>query len=572
MPRKKDIVWFHCKEVEGNHNDVICNYCGKQYLGGGITRFKKHLAGGDPNVETCSKCGKEVRDLFRKIVDKQVERKNAKAIAGKEFHDVFLHVPGSSEDESGDEEARDIRRAMQDSLADQWNEDKAYRLSRSQSQFVNSQREAGSLKSSCDPELIDLDTERLPDTRQSTIPSKFDKQRNKGWGAKFRNLFAKMAHYRGINANQIVGNNPYTQPCIDAACRAGLGVKVPTRYELMGPELKNIVSECDMFIDSLRKKWSLYSVTIMCDGWTGPTRHSLMNFMIYYANLLRNEMKKVVDWVGKEYVVQIVTDNGANYKKEGEDLCKLPEFCRKDMVADLIAQARKITKYMYNHSQVCDLMRNCCSGDIVRPALTRFATNFMALQSMLNKMEERQRDRKMQEVEDIINKRQFWRDVKELVECFQPMVEILRKWMMNLKDKIKKTKKYPKWCLDLVERRWERQLSHTLHKAEHRGRGSPRTQPNEPRQRQAVTAGISTQQDAEVQEEDDTILEQRNLEEALRHSTQDPDYLEQEELERALQASRREQTLFSSRASSSRTPHEEIDYDSDDPLAFLDDL
>ncbi|PIA32083.1 hypothetical protein AQUCO_04600030v1 [Aquilegia coerulea] len=92
MPRKKDIAWSHCKEVEGNHNAVICNYCGKQYMGGGITRFKKHLAGGNPNVETCTKCG-------------------------------------SSEDESSDEEARDMRRAMQDSLVDQWNEDQGYRLS-----------------------------------------------------------------------------------------------------------------------------------------------------------------------------------------------------------------------------------------------------------------------------------------------------------------------------------------------------------------------------------------------------------------------------------------------------------
>ncbi|PIA58707.1 hypothetical protein AQUCO_00500564v1 [Aquilegia coerulea] len=83
MPRKKDITWSHCKEVEGNHNAVICNYCGKQYMGGGITRFKKHLAGGNPNVETCTKCGKEVRDLFRKIADKMVEKKMQKQLLKK---------------------------------------------------------------------------------------------------------------------------------------------------------------------------------------------------------------------------------------------------------------------------------------------------------------------------------------------------------------------------------------------------------------------------------------------------------------------------------------------------------
>ncbi|KAF5201038.1 Receptor-like kinase lip2 [Thalictrum thalictroides] len=41
--------------------------------------------------------------------------------------------------------------------------------------------------------------------------------------------------------------------------------------------------------------------------------------------LIKKLMKKVIDEdVGKEYIVQIVIDNGANYKTAGEDICKFP--------------------------------------------------------------------------------------------------------------------------------------------------------------------------------------------------------------------------------------------------------
>ena len=29
------------------------------------------------------------------------------------------------------------------------------------------------------------------------------------------------------------------------------------------------------------EKWKTYGCTIMCDGWTGPTKLSIINFMVY---------------------------------------------------------------------------------------------------------------------------------------------------------------------------------------------------------------------------------------------------------------------------------------------------
>ena len=64
-----------------------------------------------------------------------------------------------------------------------------------------------------------------------------------------------------------------------------------------------------------------------------------------------------------------------------EDLGKI------DWIKDTIDLARSITKFIYNHAEVLSLMR-WFTGDkeLVRPAITRFATSFISLQSLLNSM------------------------------------------------------------------------------------------------------------------------------------------------------------------------------------------
>lgn len=47
-------------------------------------------------------------------------------------------------------------------------------------------------------------------------------------------------------------------------------------------------------------------------------------------------------------------------------------------------KAKSITKYLYNHTIVLNAMRIYTEvKEIVRPAVTRFATNFISLQSMV---------------------------------------------------------------------------------------------------------------------------------------------------------------------------------------------
>ena len=100
--------------------------------------------------------------------------------------------------------------------------------------------------------------------------------------------------------------------------------------------------------------------------------------------------------------VHIVTDNAANYvvvdrllEKEFPKLylsscaahcinLMLQDFGKFEEVCEIVLHASKITKYIYNHCYALFLMRHHTGGrDILHPAPTQFATNFIALQIIL---------------------------------------------------------------------------------------------------------------------------------------------------------------------------------------------
>ncbi|XLR03426.1 hypothetical protein S83_069624, partial [Arachis hypogaea] len=66
---KNDPAWGHCKQVvESGKTILLCIYCEKLIRGGGIHRFKLHLAGkGD--VESCRKVPAAVRHQFHESIE-----------------------------------------------------------------------------------------------------------------------------------------------------------------------------------------------------------------------------------------------------------------------------------------------------------------------------------------------------------------------------------------------------------------------------------------------------------------------------------------------------------------------
>ena len=54
-------------------------------------------------------------------------------------------------------------------------------------------------------------------------------------------------------------------------------------------------------------------------------------------------------------------------------------------VQQVVKIAQTITRFIYNHTWVLSLMRTYTGGKILRPGITRFATNYIALNSLLQK-------------------------------------------------------------------------------------------------------------------------------------------------------------------------------------------
>ena len=108
----------------------------------------------------------------------------------------------------------------------------------------------------------------------------------------------------------------------------------------------------------------------------------------------------MIEEVGEANVMQIVTDNGSAFMKAGKLLMKkynlywtpcvahcidlmFEDIGKRESVSDLITNARNITNFIYNHGWLLATMRKVCGGDIVRPRAIRFATNYIALASLL---------------------------------------------------------------------------------------------------------------------------------------------------------------------------------------------
>src|SRR6266508_2261333 len=93
---ERDLVWEH---GENKHPGFRCKYCLKEKKGGGATRFKEHLAGRGRAVVHCDHVPVEVRDYFRRELDRIQGRK--KAIAEEKYRkeQAASHIDLTSDDE-----------------------------------------------------------------------------------------------------------------------------------------------------------------------------------------------------------------------------------------------------------------------------------------------------------------------------------------------------------------------------------------------------------------------------------------------------------------------------------------
>ncbi|XP_066385285.1 uncharacterized protein [Miscanthus floridulus] len=164
--------------------------------------------------------------------------------------------------------------------------------------------------------------------------------------------------------------------------------------------------------------WKMYGRTLMSDGRTDKRGRHLINFLVnspagtYFlesvdassevhdAFMLADLLEAKIEEIGNDKVVQVITDNGANYKAAGRILMEristlywnpCAAHCLDLMLEEIgnlkefkkpIARAKRVTTFIYRHGRILSLMREKTGADLVRPAATRFATSFLTLKSL----------------------------------------------------------------------------------------------------------------------------------------------------------------------------------------------
>eukprot|EP00253_Pinus_taeda_P027256 PITA_27256 len=264
----------------------------------------------------------------------------------------------------------------------------------------------------------------------------------------------------------------------DVVVVIGPRYKAPTFAKLRGPLLQDEKTDCTSRLEEFRTSWEHTGCTIMSDGWADQKGRTILIFLVSCpkgtmfmksvdasthirdSRLLCELLDIFIQEVGPRNVVQVIMDNVANYVAAGkllmerylnlswtpcaahcidmmlEDIGKIP------LVMDIVESSRNIFFFIYNHAFVLSLTRRFTNNkELVRPAITRFTTTFISLQSLLNSMWDVKnmflsqnwralsisRKREGEGICRLVSYDQsFWAGVEEVCAILKPLVRVLR--------------------------------------------------------------------------------------------------------------------------------------------------
>ncbi|GJN04794.1 hypothetical protein PR202_ga22367 [Eleusine coracana subsp. coracana] len=158
-------------------------------------------------------------------------------------------------------------------------------------------------------------------------------------------LIARAFYSGGVPFN--FARNPYLREAFNfAATRSMPGYQMPGYNKFREGMLAQERSHIGRLLDSTKSTWQEKGVTICADGWTDPQRRPLINFVaicgdagvflradncegqVKTKEYIAEKLKSIIEEVGRQNVVQIITDNATNckankkevYQQEGKEL------------------------------------------------------------------------------------------------------------------------------------------------------------------------------------------------------------------------------------------------------------
>ena len=173
-----------------------------------------------------------------------------------------------------------------------------------------------------------------------------------------------------------------------------------------------------------------------------------------------------------------------------EDIGKIKQ------VDQTIVKARSLTAFLYAHTRVLALMRTYLGKDLVHSGVTRFATAYLNLKSLLdskkdlgklfrfdelNEMGYLKKD-KGKNASKMVRSETFWKGVDDAINFFEPLANVLRRMdsdvlamdflygcLLDAKKDIAKRfdndEQRFKAVFDIIDKRWDNKLKTHLHLA-----------------------------------------------------------------------------------------------------------
>ncbi|KAJ6794337.1 Uncharacterized protein M6B38_232015 [Iris pallida] len=467
MVREKDVCWEYCEKVEGNK--VRCKFC-LRILNGGISRLKFHLSRlPSKGVHPCSKVRDDVTDRVKAIIAMKEE---GKEVLSAKKRLVEVKSPGT----------------------------------------------VSSTKMLLPLETLPPPLKTLPPTTTVRPQPSFDAER----------IVAEFFFENKLDFS--VAHSSSYMLMLEAL--GGPGFRAPSPEALRTTWLQKLKSEITLQISEIEKDWEATGCTIIADTWTDSKSRALINFYVssplgtffhksvdastYFKNTkcLCDLFDSIIHDFGPENVVQVITNNSLNYDSLGNHIksygtiylsqCAsnclntiLDDFSKVDWVNRCILQAQCVTRFIYNHAWVLDLMRKFTGGqELVRTGITKAVSNFLSLQSMLK---QRSRLKHMfnspeyssspyankphsLQLIDILENNEFWRAVEEIAAVSEPLLKVLREVsggkpavgsiyesMTKVKDSIRTyyimDEVKCNTFLNIVDKRWQHQLHSPVHAA-----------------------------------------------------------------------------------------------------------
>ncbi|GKV13629.1 hypothetical protein SLEP1_g24618 [Rubroshorea leprosula] len=305
-----EIGWKYNKLQDPNNSSrVVCNFCNKVTTGG-ITRAKRHQIGIKGDVAPCPKCPPAVREeLWVNLQQKTTTKKLEK--------EMFMSSCGTVDLEEEDEEEEFMPRESTLTIG-----------GRSKKAKIGQHKGPMDLYMYQKPEET-LKKRKLEKCRQSSI-----KDSNKELRAETIQYIARFFYQNGISFN--VARSESFKLMVEAIGQYGKNLKPPSYHELRVSCLNKELEYTKKLMEYHRKQWPRYGVTIMSDGWTDRRQRSIINFLVNSpagtmfvksidasafvktGEKLFELIDSIVEEIGEEHVVQLVTDNGSNYVAAGK--------------------------------------------------------------------------------------------------------------------------------------------------------------------------------------------------------------------------------------------------------------